>query len=114
MRSGEPVPITLRVVNTDTGPLELSLLGRTPVFAITVTRLRGDVVWRRLEGQTMPMILQLRTLAPGEELVLRDDWDQRTKRGELVEPGDYVVEGALLTDSQPLRTPAASLRIVAR
>ena len=108
------MPITLRVINSGAGPLELSLLGRSPVFAITVSRLDGDVVWRRLEGETAPMILQLRTLAPGETLALHDDWDQRTNRGKLVELGDYVVEGALLTDGQPLRTPEASLRIVAR
>jgi hypothetical protein len=113
VRTGESVPITLRVSNTGTGSLELSLLGRSPVFDITVSRPDGDVVWRRLEGETLPMILQLRSLASGETLTLRDDWDQRTNRGKAVEPGSYLVRGALFTDEQPLRTPAASLRIVA-
>lgn len=114
VRLGVPVPITLRAVNTGTTPLELYLMGRSPTFDITVARPDGAVVWRRLEGQMVPAILQLRTLAPGETLEVRHDWDQRTTRGQIVSRGTYVVQGALLTDAQPLRTPAAPLRIVAR
>jgi hypothetical protein len=112
VRGGEAVPITLRAINTGTSPLELYLTGRSVTFDITVSRPDGAVVWRRLEGETLPMILQLRILAPAETLTLRHDWDQRTTRGQIVAPGTYVVHGALLTDAQPLRTPAASFRIV--
>jgi hypothetical protein len=112
VRAGERVPIALRAVNTGTTALELYLMGRSVTFDITVSGPDGAVVWRRLEGETLPMILQLRILAPGETLALRHDWDQRTPRGQIVSPGTYVVQGALLTDAQPLRTPAASFRIV--
>jgi hypothetical protein len=109
---GQDVPITLRAMNAGTTPLELYLMGRSVTFDVTVSRPDRAVVWRRLEGQTLPMILQLRVLAPGETLSLRHDWDQRTTRGQIVSPGTYVVQGALLTDAQPLKTPAASVRIV--
>jgi hypothetical protein len=114
VRVGVPVPITLRAVNTGARPLELYLMGRSPTFDMTIARSDGVVVWRRLEEQTVQAILQLRILAPGETLELRHDWDQRTTRGQPVDAGTYVVRGALLTDAQPLRTPAAPLRIVAR
>jgi hypothetical protein len=114
VRVGEPVPVTLRATNTGTSPLELSLMGRSVTFDVTVSRPDGAVVWRRLEGQTVPAILQLRILAPGETLELRHEWDQRGTRGQPVRAGMYVVRGALLTDARPLRTPPAPLRIVAR
>jgi hypothetical protein len=111
---GEPVPIALRVTNIGARPVELSLVGRSVTFDITVSRRDGAVVWRRLERQTVPMILQLRVLAPEETLEVRHDWDQRAERGELVEPGTYLVQGALLTDGAPLSTPPALVRVVAR
>ena len=114
VRSGEPVRITLRAINTGAAPFELSLTGRTPVFDIIVSREDGEVVWRRLEGEAIPMILQLMTLAPGEALVMHHDWDQQSARREPIAPGTYFVHGAFLTDAQPLRTPAASVRILPR
>src|SRR5688500_6466449 len=48
----EPVPITLRIVNTGARPLELHLQGRTATFDLVVRR--GDaVVWQRLENATV-------------------------------------------------------------
>ncbi len=70
------------------------------------------IVWRRLEGAVIPQILQVRMLAPGQTLVLRDAWDQRTNSGARVAPGRYTVEGALPTDAPlPLRTEPVELRI---
>jgi intracellular proteinase inhibitor BsuPI len=114
VRVGEGVPITLRATNAGPKPLELYLMGRSPTFDVVITGPKGAVIWRRLEGQTVQAILQLRTLAPGETLELRDHWDQRSRRGQPVGPGTYVVQGTLITDAQPLRTPAVTLRIVAR
>jgi hypothetical protein len=72
------------------------------------------VVWRRLAGEVIPAVVQLRTLAPGEVLELRAEWDGRPARGAPA-PGDYWVRGLLLTDGpEPLATPAAGLRIVTR
>jgi Intracellular proteinase inhibitor len=111
---GDPVPILLRVTNVSGKPVELYLMGRSVTFDITVSGHDGATVWRRLDGQTLQAILQIRTLAPGEMLEVRHDWDQRAAGGNSVRPGKYVVQGALLTDGQPLRTPAAPLRLVGR
>jgi hypothetical protein len=80
VRVGAPVPITLRATNTGAKPLDLYLRGREIAFDITVISEKGGIVWRRLEGRTVPAILQLRTLGPGESLELSDLWDQQTTR----------------------------------
>ena len=110
-RTGEPVPITLRVRNLGKAPLELYLAGRPTAFDITVTRADGSVVWRRLEDATIPSILGIQVLAPGGVLEFKDTWNQQTQSGEQAGPGTYIVEGALLTDSTPLKTGPASLRL---
>lgn len=113
VRAGEPVPITLRIRNRTGDPVQLHLLGRTIAFDIVVTREDGTPVWRRLEGQSVQSILQLRTLAPGETLELSDRWDQRGRGGAAVPPGLYHVHGELPTDEpEPLRTPPAPLLIL--
>jgi hypothetical protein len=113
--AGEPVPISLRVQNVRAEPLELHLLGRTIVFDVIISDASGRVVWRRLEGQTTPMILRLEMLAPGQALEFQDKWDQRSNGGEPVAPGVYSVEGTLPTDSpRPFKTASAQLRIVPR
>jgi hypothetical protein len=38
-------------------------------------------------------------------------WDQRTKAGKVVGPGEYVLYGLLLVESEPLRSPTKSLEI---
>lgn len=112
--AGEPVHIILRATNDGAGPLELYLMGRPVSFDITVTGADGTVVWRRLARQTVPAILQIRLLAPGDSAEFEHVWDQRTNAGELVGSGTYTVVGAIHTDSRPLRTPTASLRIMPR
>ena len=113
-RVGEPVPIALRVINVGERPIDLYLQGRTIVFDIVVEGAAGDVVWRRLAGQTTQAILRLEVLAPGDTLELRDTWNQRTNRGVVVGPGTYTLRGLLPTDARPLETPPASLRIEPR
>lgn len=112
VRAGEPVPITLRATNHGTGPATLYLRGRPVAFDVIVTDARGTVVWRRLRGATISMVLQVRELAPGESLELKDTWDQRTSTGVRVPPGQYRLTGRLLTDTdRPLEAPAVRLRI---
>ena len=76
-----------------------------------IERTAGEVVWRRLEGEIIPAILQVRAFAPGELVEVQTVWDQRTNPGEAVGPGEYVLHGLLLVESEPLRTPPASLEI---
>lgn len=112
--AGRPVPIVLRASNAGKRPRELYLLGRTATFDVTITAEDGRTIWRRLQDSTVPAILQVRTLAPGEVLEARYDWDQRASGGAAVGPGRYTVRGALLTDARPLETPPAALRVLAR
>jgi hypothetical protein len=112
-RAGVRVQVTLRVENAGDRPLDLYLRGRTIAFDVVVARDDGTVVWRRLDGEIIPAIIQLKTLAPREVFELRAEWDQRTNRGRPVAAGLYSVRGLLLTDAQmPLETPAVELRIV--
>jgi Intracellular proteinase inhibitor len=99
---GEPVPIAIRIANTADRPIELHLQGRTVSFDLIVRK--GDmVVWRRLRGQSVPAILQLRMLAPGEVMELKDTWEQQDDAGRRVGPGEYSVSGEIPTDGPPLR-----------
>jgi hypothetical protein len=111
VRRGEPVPITLRLTNTGGRALTLYLTGRSITFDIIVARLDGDVVWRRLEHVASQQILQVKTLAPGETLELKDQWRQRTNAGAAAPTGDYTVTGVIPTDGQPLRTAPVRLRV---
>jgi hypothetical protein len=110
--AGEPVAITLRATNHGDALLELYLMGRSVTFDMSVADSGGKVVWRRLEGATVPAILQSRILSPGDSLELEHVWNQRSNGGEAVEPGTYTVTGAILTDGPPLKTPTAPLRIM--
>lgn len=62
-----------------------------------------DVQSQAKQGETVPLKLTVRkvfqsipsfkTLGPGEELVLKGEWDQRDSNGETVAPGTYLVRG---------------------
>jgi len=95
---GAKVPIVIRVSNTTSAPLDLYLRGRDIAFDITVTDSAGAELWRRLEGETVLAIIQIKTLGPGEKLELSDDWDQRTKSGGPAAAGVYGIRGSVLTD----------------
>ena len=111
VRVDEAVPITLQVENIGDRPLDLSLRGRAITFDLLISHENGAQVWRRLEDAVIPAILRLETLEPGGTLVLRESWDQRSDAGDPVPAGVYTVTGELLTDGQPLSTPAEPLRI---
>jgi Intracellular proteinase inhibitor len=108
--AGAPVPIAIRIGNTTARPIELHLQGRTVVFDLIVSR-GGAVVWRRLEGQSLAAILQLRMLAPGEVLELEDAWQQEDGTGRPVGPGTYSVTGMVPTDASPIRAGPVTLTI---
>jgi hypothetical protein len=113
VRARDSVPMTVHVANATSQPLTLYLRGRPIAFDLVVTGADGTVVWRRLEGAMISMVLQVRTLSPGEALELRDVWPQTTRAGAPVPPGKYTVRGEVLTDKpRPLATPPAPLRIL--
>lgn len=110
--AGRAVPITLRLDNRAGTALDLYLRGRTPTFDVEVADPAGAVVWRRLENEIIPAIVQLLTLAPGERFEIGMTWDQKAKGGRPVAPGAYTVRGLLLVEGRPLETPPVPLRIV--
>ena len=115
VRAGDAVPFTLRVENAGARPLELYLRGRAIAFDVVVARPDGLTMWRRLGGEVVQAILQIRVLAPGEVLELRAAWDQRDGRGAPVGPGDYRAHGVLLMESpERVSTAPVPLRIVRR
>jgi hypothetical protein len=99
VQAAETVPMTLRVTNAADRPLTLRLRGRPIAFDLVVTREDGTTAWRRLEGAMIAMVLQVRTLAPGETLEFEDSWHQQSALGTRVSAGDYSVTAALLMDS---------------
>jgi hypothetical protein len=113
VRQGEPVPVTLTLTNTSPQPITAYLTGRPTAFDVEVADNSGQVIWRRLAGETVPAILGVRTLAPGEALTFETTWPQRDQRGRPAAPGRYTLSGVLATDAEPLRSLPAELRIFA-
>lgn len=111
---GDRVHFTFQARNTASRPLGLYLLGRTPTLDVEVSRPTGDVVWRRLEGEIIPAILQVRTLAPGERIAVEAAWDQRTRAGAPVPPGEYLARARLLVEEGSLSAPPVPFRIAGR
>jgi hypothetical protein len=110
--AGATIPITMRIANTSSEPLELYLHGREATYDFIVTSSDGDIVWRRLEGQTVQAILRVDVLAPGQALELRESWNQRDNAGKRVAPGSYYIRGTLLGEgSSALESPVVPLRI---
>jgi hypothetical protein len=103
-RVGDTVPITIEVRNVTMRTLELSLAGREIAFDIVVSR-ENEIVWQRLAGQTVPAILQLKTLRSGESFELKDVWRVTTA------PGQYRIVGKILTDAAPLLTDSVTIAI---
>jgi hypothetical protein len=113
VRAGEPVPVTLRVVNTGSRHVTLYTQGRPTTFDIVVSRPDHKIVWHRLYHAVVNSILQVRKLAPGEILEFSDSWNQRANGGAAVTPGEYRVTGVLPTNPpDELRSRTAQLRIL--
>ena len=112
-RSGEPVPIALRLTNKTEHPITLALQGRPIAFDVVVAHEDGTTVWRRLEGEVVTAILAVRTLEPAESLEFETTWNGRDRSGAAAAPGRYRVTGSLSTD-QPdgLHTPHVPLTIL--
>jgi hypothetical protein len=89
--------LTIRVTNHSSEQAALEITGRPPAFDFVIEDSDGAVVWRRLRGDAVSMMLQVLTLEPEESAQLSDVWDQRAHDGVLVPPGLYRVRGMILT-----------------
>lgn len=113
VRRGDSVPIALRLVNDADTAVDLALQGRPVAFDVTVTRPDGEQVWRRLAGETVTAILQLRKVAAGGQLDFHAAWDQRSAGGSPVPAGEYLVTGTIPSDPPTVfRSGPAKLRIL--
>jgi hypothetical protein len=109
---GAAVPIRLRLTNVSARSIELHVTGRETVFDVVATDSSGREVWRRLAGQPVLAILQLRPLAAGETMEFTASWDQTGVNGEQVPPGSYRLAGELPGDSPaPLRTAPSVVQV---
>ena len=109
VRAGEPVAITLRVRNTGTQQVELTLTGRPAAFNIVVTSEDGRVVWSRLDGEVVSTVLQMKILWPCQVLEFTERWNQLDNGGGPVPPGTYYVRGILPTEERQLTTEPRAL-----
>jgi hypothetical protein len=110
--AGEPVPFTLQIVNAGGRPATLYHQGRSPAFDLVVQDDTGRMVWQRLAGATLLMILGVRQLAPGETLQLEDTWSQQDGAGRPVPPGRYRLIGIVPGEpGRELRSPEVVLEI---
>jgi hypothetical protein len=109
---GEPVPLVFTVTNVGRTPVTLQLLGRAPTADFRISDSRGRLVWSRLRGQTLLGALRLFPLDGGKSLSFREVWNQRADAGPPVAPGEYLIQGVLLTDDpEGLASPPARLLI---
>jgi hypothetical protein len=114
VRTGDTVPITLRVRNPTARTMDLYLRGRAPTIDVVVEREDGATVWRRLEGEVIPAIVHLRPLGGGGTFDVQVTWDQRTRAGRSVGAGTYRVRGTLLLEDSQRESGAATLEILSR
>ena len=99
----------LILLNDSDSAMDLHLRGREPTMEVVVSDEHGDTVWRRLDGEMIPAVLQLRSLAPGEQLDVSADWDLRAD-GTLVGPGVYMVRASLVAEDEMLE--ASPVRLI--
>jgi hypothetical protein len=113
VRRGDSVPIVLRLVNDADTAADVALQGRPVAFDVTVSHPDGVPVWRRLAGETVTAILQLRTVPAHASLEFRTTWDQRDDRGASVPAGQYEVKGTIPSDPPTeFRSGPAKLKIL--
>ena len=112
VRSGEPVTVTIRITNPSDKPIDAYFVGREIAFDIVVRKGDSSVVWRRLKGRAVHMVLQVRTLQPGEKIELGDIWQQQSDAGGVAAAGSYTVEGVVLGQGkEAMRTEPKKLEI---
>ena len=112
IRSGAAVTFTLRAENTAGRALDLYLTGREPTIDVELLDASGRSLWRRLEDEVVPAILQLVPLAAGDSLVVRATWPGRLRDGRAPEPGDYTARARLLTEGGSIESPTVAVRVV--
>jgi len=103
--SGEPVQMTLRVINCSEQELERTYAGEQ-AYDFVVRTAGGDTVWRWSDGQEFSTEGSTVIFDPGQELTYETSWAQVDSDGQAVASGEYDVIGESLACDASLRTCA--------
>lgn len=109
--TGETVLFTVRVLNPGPAPVDVALTGDPVAVDVVVRDRAGQVLWRRLHGEMIGLVLQLRGLGPGEALEFHYEWDLRDNEGNPVPPGTYRVQARVPEEEAELVSPEGELTI---
>ena len=108
---GETVEMKLMLRNVGDGPVSF-LLGGSPAYDFVVSTPDGEQVWHWKCAKITLLLLDSKTLEPGEELEFVGEWEQVDNRGEPVPPGTYLVRAVLNLDPpEKLVTEARELEV---
>jgi hypothetical protein len=114
IQAGQPLPLKLAITNNGKEPAELELGGRPPHVFIVMTS-AGTEVRRWSEREAVQMVLELRTLKPGERLEYDVEWIATDKDSKPLPPGSYLVRGVLnVNPPDKLETTPKEVVITAR
>lgn len=100
---GEPILVTLQVVNRGSGPVELRFL-TAQRYDVLIRDAQGRQVWRWSDGQMFAQVLGQESIEPGRKIAYRV-----TVRERLA-PGSYTVTGVIPAEQGALSS-AANIRI---
>jgi len=103
--AGTPARFTLRLKNTASQPVPVMLAGR-PACDFAVSTPDGTEVWRWSTGRVIPMLLETRTLSPGDEFECAAEGPITDGRGTVIAPGRYRLIGVLNMDPPEKMTTA--------
>ncbi len=113
----EPVPITIRVMNTSANAEVLHVpYDSTYRFDVVVRDSKGSVVWDRLANAFIATPLVSMTIEPGGEKDFATVWDGRNQSGTPVPAGSYSITGTFTPDTGPISADGGPLilMVVAR
>ena len=86
---GEPIKLTLHVINRGTEPVTLHFLSAQR-YDVAVKNLEGQEIWRWSNGQMFAQVMGEETLQPG-----RRAWTNRITVRECFSAGRYTVIGTI-------------------
>ena len=98
---GEPVELTLRVVNCASAPITRSFPDAQR-FEFTATGPDGLEVWRWSDDKTFEEVLGEQTFQPRQEQTYTESWDQTDSGGQPVAAGEYQLRGESTSCDEPL------------
>ena len=102
-KSGQPVRIAFRVVNTSGKPVTYNF-GTGQRYDITVSNAGGTQIWSWSHGRLFSQNLSVIHLNPGKPLVYTAVWNGRDLSGRPVAPGTYTLEAHLTSNNRPAIT----------